>query len=41
MAENSDFIHLREQMWGLTSEDMCCLNPHIIILGLLVHVNFC
>lgn len=33
MAENSDFIYWREQTWGLSSEDMCCLNLYIIIWG--------
>lgn len=40
MAENSDFIYLREQTWGLSSEDICCLNLHKIIWGFLFFCGF-
>lgn len=40
MAENSDVIYLREQTWGLSSEDMYCLNLHIIIWDDLVNVDY-
>lgn len=33
------FIYLREQTWGLSSEDMYCLNLHIIIWDDLVNVD--
>ena len=31
LLENSDFIYLREQTLGLSSDNMCCLDSHIIL----------